>query len=299
MAYQAYSRTNRILNEKKSQGNILAFRNLKDATDKAVALFSDKNAKETITIKPYEEQIKLFNQAYKHLMSITPTVASVDDLETEEDELEFAKAFREIMRLKNVLSTFSNFTFDDTYMEEQTFADFTSKYLDLHDKIKSNQLKESVSIIDEIDFELELIHRDEINVAYILNLLRTLKNTKEKDKAKKQKEIIDLIAGDSELRSKKELIHKFIIENLPQIKDGEDIKEEFNAYWMEETKKALSTLCTEEELEFLKVEDIINNYLFTGRIGTEDVIIKREKLSVRITDKILNFIKTFIDGVEN
>ncbi|CAN0600534.1 unnamed protein product, partial [Ectocarpus sp. 12 AP-2014] len=108
---QAYSRTNRILNEKKSQGNILAFRNLKQNTDDAIALFSDKNAKETITIDPYEEQIKKFNKAYKELMAIAPTVDSVNDLETEEDELAFAKAFREIMRLKNILSTFTEFTF--------------------------------------------------------------------------------------------------------------------------------------------------------------------------------------------
>jgi len=97
---QAFSRTNRILNEKKSQGNILVFRNLKQNTDDAIALFSDKNAKETITIDPYEDQVKKFNSAYKDLMAIAPTVDSVNDLDTEEDELAFAKAFREIMRLK-------------------------------------------------------------------------------------------------------------------------------------------------------------------------------------------------------
>ena len=111
---QAYSRTNRILNEKKSQGNILAFRNLKQNTDDAIALFSDKNAQETIIIAPYEEQVKKFNEAYKVLMGIAPTVDSVNDLVTEEDELEFAKAFREIMRLKNILSSFIEFSFEFT-----------------------------------------------------------------------------------------------------------------------------------------------------------------------------------------
>ena len=194
---QAYSRTNRILNEKKSQGNILAFRNLKQNTDDAIALFSDKNAQETIIIAPYEEQVQRFNEAYKVLMTIAPTVDSVNDLVTEEDELEFAKAFREIMRLKNILSSFIEFKFDDTYMKEQEFADYTSKYLDLYDKIKTNTQKESVSILDEIDFELELIHRDEINVAYIMKLLAQLKDAKPKDQAKQKKQIIDLIAGES------------------------------------------------------------------------------------------------------
>ena len=270
---QAYSRTNRILNEKKSQGNILAFRNLKKNTDDAIALFSDKNAKETITIAPYEEQIKKFNEAYNALVAITPTVDSVNDLVSEDDELEFAKAFREIMRLKNVLSSFIEFTFDDTEMQEQEFADYTSKYLDLYDKIKTNQQKESVSILEEIDFELELIHRDEINVSYIMKLLAKLKDAKPKDQAKQKKQIIDLISGETELRSKRELIEKFIQNNLPKISNSDLIEEEFKSYWQQETKKALQELTTAEALHQDKVEDIINDYLFTGKMATEDTII--------------------------
>ncbi|APG66459.1 deoxyribonuclease HsdR [Tenacibaculum todarodis] len=306
---QAYSRTNRILNEKKSQGNILAFRNLKQNTDDAIALFSDKNAQETIIIAPYEEQVKKFNEAYKVLMGIAPTVDSVNDLVTEEDELEFAKAFREIMRLKNILSSFIEFTFDDTYMKDQEFADYTSKYLDLYDKIKTNNQKETVSILDEIDFELELIHRDEINVAYIMKLLAQLKDAKPKDQAKQKKQIIDLIAGESELRSKRVLIEKFIQNNLPKINDSEAIEDEFKNYWQVETKKALQDLSKAEALKQDKVEDIINDFLFTGRMATEDEVIEalekqpsvlqRESISTRITEKIKDFVKTFINGVDN
>jgi len=305
---QAFSRTNRILNEKKSQGNILAFRNLKQNTDNAIALFSDKNAKETITIAPYEEQINKFNKAYKELMTIAPTIESVNDLETEEDELEFAKAFREIMRLKNILTSFVEFTFDDTYMKDQEFVDYTSKYLDLYDKIKTNNQKESVSILDEIDFELELIHRDEINVAYILKLLAQLKDAKPKDKAKQKKQIIDLLSGEAELRSKRLLIEKFIQNNLPKISDNDDVEVEFKNYWQVETKKALQDLSTTEALHQDKVETIINDFLFTGRMATEDEVIEalekkpsvlqRESISNRITDKIKDFIKTFINGID-
>jgi type I restriction enzyme R subunit len=306
---QAFSRTNRILNEKKSQGNILVFRNLKQNTDDAIALFSDKNAQETITIEPYDEQIKRFNEAYKVLKGIAPTVDSVNDLVTEDDELEFAKAYREIMRLKNVLSSFIEFTFDDIYMEEQEFEDYKAKYLDLYDKIKTNNLKESVSILGEIDFELELIHRDEVNVAYIMKLLAQLKEAKPKDQAKQKKQIIDIVAGESELRSKRELIEKFIQNNLPIIDDPEAIEDEFKVYWKAETKKALHELSKEESLRQDKVEDIINDYLFTGRIATEDEVIEaleeqpsvlqREKISTRITEKIKEFVKTFINGIDN
>jgi type I restriction enzyme R subunit len=242
-------------------------------------------------------------------MAIAPTVDSVNDLEDEEEELAFAKAFREIMRLKNVLSSFIEFEFNDTYMGEQEFADYTSKYLDLYDKIKTNNQKELVSILDEIDFELELIHRDEVNVAYIMKLLAQLKDAKPKDHAKQKKQIIDLIAGESELRSKRVLIEKFIQNNLPQIEDPEAIEEEFKTYWQQETKKALQGLSTEESLKQDRVEDIINDYLFTGRMATEDEVIEaleqqpsvlqREKISTRITEKIKDFVKTFINGVDN
>jgi len=304
---QAFSRTNRILNEKKSQGNILAFRNLKKATDEAIGLFSDKNAKETIIIAPYEEHLENFNKAYKLLMSIAPTVNSVNDLKTEEEELEFAKAFREIMRLKNILASFTDFSFTDTYMNEQEFVDYSSKYLDLYDKIKTDNQKETISILDEIDFELELIHRDEINVAYILKLLAELKNAPKKEQAKREKEIIDMVAGETELRSKKELIQKFIEKNLPNIKDDENIEDEFNRFWQKETKEAISDITNKEGLDQLKVEDIINDYLFTGRMATEDEIIEalekqpsvlqRESISDRIINKIQGFIATYISGV--
>jgi len=305
---QAFSRTNRILDEKKSQGNILAFRNLKQNTDDAIALFSDKNAQETIIIEPYEEQVKKFNEAYKVLKGIAPTIDSVNDLDTEEDELEFAKAFREIMRLKNVLSSFIEFKFDDIYMQEQEFADYTSKYLDLYDKIKTNSQKELVSILDEIDFELELIHRDEINVAYIMRLLAQLKDAKPKDQAKQKKQIIDLIAGETELRSKRLLIEKFIQNNLPNIHDSDTVESEFKNYWKEETKQALQELSTTESLQKDKVEGIINDFLFTGRMATEDEVIEalekqpsvlqRESISTRITEKIKDFVKTFINGID-
>ncbi len=305
---QAYSRTNRILNEKKSQGNILAFRNLKQNTDDAIALFSDKNAKETIIIAPYEEQIKQFNKAYKELMAIAPTVDSVDDLETEEDELEFAKAFRNIMRLKNVLSTFIEFTFDDVYMSEQGFADYSSKYQDLNDKIKFNQQREVVSILNEIDFELELLHRDEINVAYIMKLLSQLKEAKPKDKAKKKKQIMDFLATESELRSKRELIEQFIQNNLPNVKEEDDVEVVFNEYWQQQSKKALYELGEEENLNTMMVEDVINDYLFTGRMATENEIIEtlkqqpsilqRESIGNRVKEKITNYVKTFIEGKE-
>src|SRR5690606_35955836 len=96
---QAYSRTNRILNEQKSQGNIVVFHNIKKATYQDITLISNKEANDVIIMQPYEAYTKKFNEAFISLLKITPTLNSVNDLASEEDELEFIKAFRELMRL--------------------------------------------------------------------------------------------------------------------------------------------------------------------------------------------------------
>lgn len=304
---QAYSRTNRILNEQKSQGNIVVFRNLKQATDEAIALFSNKDAKDVILMQPYEDYVKKFSEAFIGLLQIAPTVNSVTQLKDENEELDFIKAFRELMRLKNVLSTFTDFSFDDLSMNEQLFDDYKSKYLDLYDKVKTDHQKEKVSILDDVDFELELIHRDEINVAYILKLLAKLNDGPEKDREKRKKEIIDLIAGETQLRSKRELIEKFIQENLPAIEDVDDIPDEFERFWSAEQLEAFGRLCSEENLSNVKVEKVISEYLFSQREplrdeilnlidGDKPTLLERKKVSERILNKIKSFFDTFISG---
>lgn len=304
---QAYSRTNRILNEQKSQGNIVVFRNLKKATDDAVALFSS-GGNEIIFKPPYEECVEKFGQAFIELLQTTPTVNSVSELKDENKELEFVKAFRELMRIKNELATFSDFTFDDLSMSEQLFEDYKSKYLDLYDKVKIDKQKETVSILDDVDFELELIRRDEINVAYILNLLAKLHESDAKEKEKRKKEIIDLIAGEAHLRSKRELIEKFIQENLPHIEDADSIPDEFERFWNSEQLEAFKKLCMNENLSVERVEKVISDYMFSGRDplldellelrnGEKPTLLERRRTGNRILEKIKGFVDTFINGV--
>jgi len=304
---QAYSRTNRILNEVKSQGNIVCFRNLKSATDDAIRLFSSLEHKDEIIMQPYEEYVEKFQNAYFALFKIAPSPNSVNKLPSEVEELEFIQAFREIMRLKNTLSTFTEFDFADLPMNEQSFVDYKSKYLDLSDKAKSNNRKEKVSILNDIDFELELIHKDEINVAYILNLLARIKDSTPEEQDKKKKELLDKVAGDSLLRSKRELIEKFIEENLPFITNSDDIPEIFEVFWVKERKKALAEISKQEDLNSEGLEKLISNYLFTEKIPLRndviDVLNKRPSLNDRatigdrITTKIIDFVETFINGI--
>lgn len=305
---QAYSRTNRILNEQKSQGNILVFRNLKNATDQAITLFSNKEAIEVIIMKPYEDYTKKFNEAFIDLIKITPTVNSVNDLKSEDDELEFIKAFRELMRIKNILTAFSDFKWEDLAMAEQSFEDYKSKYLDLYDKVKSNHQKERVSILEDVDFELELIHRDEINVNYIIQLLIKLKASVQKDVTKTEKEIFNLLNSDAQLRSKRELIEKFIQENLTVLEDTAEIPEAFDKFWSVEQQKAFHKLVKDENLSANKTEKIIEDYLFAEREpmrdevlelidGDQPTILERKKVGDRILRKILDFVDTFINGM--
>lgn len=305
---QAYSRTNRILNELKSQGNVVCFRNLKQNTDDAIALFSNIESKDEIIIKPYEDYVKKMNDAFIQLLQITPTVDSVHELKDEEGELAFAKAFRELMRTLNVLKTFTEFTFDDISINEQTFEDYKTQYLDLRDKVKRENAKEKVSILNDIDFELELIHRDEINVTYILKLLANLKNSVSVEEREKQlKNIMDIVAGDTKLRSKRELIEKFINEHLPMIDDSEDVPDEFIQFMTTEKLEAIKVLSKEEDLDSNKLEKVIGDYMFTEKIPLRDDIIgtmntrpslkERKPKAERITNRILEFVETFISGI--
>ena len=305
---QAYSRTNRIMGQKKSQGNIVCFRNLKPATDKAIELFANKDALEDIILAPYEDYTKRFAEAVDRLHAITPTVDSVDELLTEEDEVAFIQAFREIIRIKNVLDCFTEFTFDDLPMDEQLFSDFKSKYLDLYDKVKSNNEKEKVSILDDIDFELELIRRDTVNVSYIISLLANLQNAKPEDQEKQYKTILAILDTEAQLRSKKDLIEKFIANNFPKIPKGGDIGQEFETYWDEQKQKAIEELSQAEGLNLEGLQQVIGDYLFTEKTPMRDDVIsimskrpnlkERASISERVIDKIKSFVETFIDGVD-
>jgi type I restriction enzyme R subunit len=305
---QAYSRTNRIINEQKSQGNIVVFRNLKKATDTAITLFSKKEAIEEIIMQPYKEYVIKFNAAFIDLLKIAPTVDSVNDLANEDDELKFIQAFRALLRVKNVLATFSEFKWEDLSMTEQLFNNYRSKYLDLWQKVKFDHQKEKVSILNDVDFELELIHRDEINVNYILKLLAALKDATKEEHEKKKQEILDILSGEAQLRSKRELIEKFILENLPVIKDSDDVPEEFEKFWNEEQQKAFQALVKEENLSSEKAEKLIQNYLYAEReplrdevleliVGDQPSVLMRKKVGDRILSKVVGFVETFINGI--
>ena len=241
------------------------------------------------------------------MLTIAPTVKAVDDLADEERELAFIQAFRELMRIRNVLTSFTDFSWDDLPMTPQSFEDYKSKYLDLYEKVKGDHQKEKTSILEDVDFELELIHRDEINVAYILKLLAKLKNADAKEVKQQKKAILDMLSGDIDLRSKRELIEKFIEEHMPNIADADSIPDEFQKYWQDQKVLALGKLCEDEHLDQEQFKALIDAYIFSEQEPLrEDVfkcldnrpsVLQARSIGERIIGKMKQFIEVFIRGM--
>lgn len=303
---QAYSRTNRILNETKSQGNIVVFRNLKTATDKSLELFANTDAKEQIFLAPYEEYVDTFNEALANLHTIAAQPQDVDTLVGEEAELGFVTAFRELLRLKNILVSFSDFNFNDTGITEQTFEDYKSKYLDIYDKVRQDHEKDKVSILEDVDFELELVRRDEVNVDYILKLVARLVGASDEQKVELMRTISTTLSGDAALRSKRELIEKFISSTIPEIKNTDEVEDRFKQFWDDEKLAALKAISEEEGVDIEKFEKLVGDYLYTNRLPkqtdfaqtltTKPSILQRTAILQKIRSRFSVFIETFIDN---
>ncbi|GAA4237519.1 type I restriction endonuclease subunit R [Postechiella marina] len=304
---QAFSRTNRIIGDVKSQGNILCFRNLKGATDDAITLFSNKEAIEDIILPDYDVVASKLDDAIEHLFKVTPTFEDIEALQGENEELAFVQAFRRVLRAVNVLKSYTDFNWDDLSIDEDTFNEYVDRYWSLNDKVKKASKVDKTSILNDIDFELELIHRDQINVAYILQLLAKLKHAKSADAKAQKKAIIDMLSGDVELRSKRELIEKFIEENLPHISDVDAIQDEFERYWHEEKILALSKICEDEHLDKAQFKALIESYTYNGReplrdevfkcLDSRPSILKAREIGERILDKMKEFVQVFIEGM--
>ena len=189
----------------------------------------------------------------------------------------------------------------------QEFEDYKSKYLDVHDKVRKHSEGDKASILEDIDFELTLIQRDEINVAYILNLLVSLNKLPPEEAKKRQKEIIDLVAGEIQLRSKRQLIEQFIEDNLPQLKSNEDVIGAFESYWSKHKQAAFKKLCEDESIVPEKFVKVLQTYEFQNRLPRDGEIVEalsfkpkileRKSILERVADKIQDFINTFVEGM--
>lgn len=303
---QAYSRTNRLLNSDKPHGNIVTFRNLKKNTDKALALFGDENAKEVVFKKPYAMQKVEFEDKLAELKEKVPNVGDVDLIQSEEEKASFVQSFRDLLRIKASLETFAEFDFADLGITEQEFYDYQSKYLDIYEERKNKDSKELESVLDQIDFELELVATDIVNFDYIIKLLVGLKDvTSDSLRQKKADDILKIFDRDIQLRKKKELVEKFIKENLPNIARSEDVETAFEKFWESERSEALRKVAEDEHIDLESFQTLIGEYIYTQRTPLGDDIIallpeneqpsvlKRQGIIDRIKGAIVDIVDIF------
>lgn len=289
---QAFSRTNRVLNEKKPFGNIVCYRNLKFATDQALSLFSNKDkAKEVVIIPDFEVILEKYEAAVKALKTIVATYQDVDDLYTEEQQLSFIQAFRDVVRLHTQLQTFSEYDQDNTSLDKQEFANYASKYSDLKNGLTTGGDKSKTSILQDIDFQLDLLHSDRVNVGYIVKLLQLAKDSKDKNQQQQyRKQVQDILNNDITLYDKQELIQKFIDENLPTMPNGQTVEEAFKHFWDVEKEAAYQKMCVEENLKVATMQKVIQNYEYTKRLPRKDELkdLPNYKVGLFNRDTVLN-----------
>jgi type I restriction enzyme R subunit len=212
-----------------------------------------------------------------------------------------------LLRAKNVLESYTDFSWEGLGIDEETFIKHQTKYIDLYDKVKREQARQKTSILNDIDFEVELIHRDLIHVAYIIKLLARLKQGKVSEREKQKKAIMDLLGSDVQLRSKRELIEKFIDENLPRIEEADRIQDEFEKYWQEQKVLALARICDDEGLDKEQFKALIEAYIFSGQeplrddvlrcLGNRPSILQAREIGARIISKMREYVEVFEVGM--
>ena len=267
---QAFSRTNRILNSIKTFGNIVCFRNLQKRVDSAISLFGDKNAGGIVLLQSFKD----YYYGYESIdgKSMPGYVDLIEELNQkfplsepritgEQNQKEFIALFGAILRMRNLLVSFDDFKGKEG-ISERDLQDYLGRYQDLRDEW-SRKRRESTDITDDVVFEVELIHQIEINIDYILMLVKKYHDTHCEDK-----EVLITIRkavdASPELRSKKQLIENFIA----GINEVDDVMDEWNNYVAQRREQDLDEIIVEERLRPEDTRKFMENAFRDGEIKT-------------------------------
>lgn len=301
---QAYSRTNRVENmDTKPYGNIVCYRNLKKNTDDAIRLFSDDKDTDKVLMKSYNEYLRSFKETLKSLYDMAKTPNDVDLLEGEEDKKKFIITFRELSKLLLKLNTFTEFQFkeEELGISEQTYQDYKSKYFLIYDSVK-NESNDKTSILSDIDFGIELMNTDKINVDYIMNLIR---NIDLQDKEKIEKDINQIIseldkADSEELRLKVDLLKEFLEKVVPNLSKEDSIDNAFNEFEDEYRQNELYEFSSEIGIDSGLIMEHVAEYEFSGIMDHSEIsdfidepLLKKRKKIKKIKDFITNHVKKY------
>lgn len=300
---QAFSRTNRVLDDTKPYGNVVCYRNLKKNTDEAICLFSQTDSTDVVLMDSYEHYLELFKERLEELYKIAPSIEFIDEIKDEEEKKKFTLAFRELSKQLIRLKTFVDFEFDKEKVgiSHQEYEDYKSKYFNIYDEVK-NSAGEKESILLNIDFGIELMQTDKINVNYIMNLIRDISfDDEEKKKAdiEKIKKLLDS-ADNENLRLKSELIKSFLMEVVPKAEKSDSMDNLFNNFIEEKRVEEITKFSEEVEVEREKVKDYITEYEYSGTIDSAEIkdvikggLLKKKKLSEKIKHFIMDHVSKF------
>ena len=273
---QAFSRTNRILNSVKTYGNIVCFRDLKEETDKAISLFGNKDAGGIVLLKTYSEYYNGYDEKGQHkpgyeelIDTLTEQFPLGQPIIGEETQKEFIRLYGAILRLRNILTSFDDFEGNEI-LSERDFQDYQSIYIDLYQEYRKGTDGDKETINDDIEFEIELIRQIEVNIDYILMLVAKYKESNCKDK-NILTTIDKAINSSIELRSKKELIERFI----EQVNVSTKVDEEWRKFLHEQKEEDITTLIEEEKLKPEETRRYIDNALRDGMMKTTGTAIDK------------------------
>ncbi len=303
---QAFSRTNRILNSVKTFGNIVCFRDLKEATDKAIALFGDKDAGGIVLLKTYGEYYNGYDEHGEHKPGYRELIADLTEqyplgqaIIGEETQKRFIRLYGAVLRLRNILSAFDDFEGNDI-LSDRDFQDYQSIYIDLYEDFKKGTHSDKERINDDIEFEIELIRQIEVNIDYILMLVAKYHQSNCTDKSILTT-IDKAINSSIELRSKKELIERFI----EQVNISTKVDDDWRKFVSEQKEVDLSAIINEEKLKQKETRKFIDNSFRDGTLKTTGTDIDKIMPPVSrfgggravkkqgIIDKLLKFFEKF------
>ena len=273
---QAYSRTNRILNSVKTYGNIVCFRDLEEATNDAIALFGDKNASGIVLLKSYEDYYYGYEDdkgrkqlGYEERIAILIQKYPLgEQIIGEQNKKDFVVLMGNILRLRNILSSFDKFAGNEI-LSERDFQDYIGTYTDLYEEFKSKP-EEEESIKEDIVFEMELVKQVEVNIDYILMLVAKYHESNCEDK-----EILGsidkAIKSSLALRSKKELIDKFI----SKINADTNVYSDWAKFVKKQKEEDLENLIKEENLNEEATRKFLDNSFRDGEVKTTGTDIEK------------------------
>ena len=273
---QAFSRTNRILNSVKTYGNIVCFRDLKEETDKAIALFGNKDAGGIVLLKTYEEYYNGYDDKGEYKPGYAELIATLttqyplgQPILGEEAEKDFIRLYGAILRLRNILTSFDDFEGNEI-LSERDFQDYQSIYIDLYQEYRKGADGDKETINDDIVFEIELVKQIEVNIDYILMLVAKYQQSNCKDKSILTT-IDKAINSSIELRSKKELIERFI----EQVNVSTKVDEDWRKFLHERKEADITAIIEEERLKPEETRRFIDNAFRDGMLKTTGTAIDK------------------------